>query len=478
MKSVSVKKNLIYNFVYQILAILQPLITTPYISRVLGPTRTGEYSYSYAIAYYFVMITMLGLNNYGNRTIAVIRDDKDKLSMEFWSIYIMQLTVGIISSLVYLAYGILFSNKLMTWILFLYVLSAIFDINWFFFGMEQFRITVTRNTIIKIITTICVFVFVKDQNDIYKYALIMVSGIFISQLILWKFLFDYVVIKKICFAGVIKHIKPNVILFIPILAVSLYKVMDKIMLGVMTTKTEVGLYESSERIIQIPMALIQSTGTVMLPKMSNLFSKRDSEKAKNIFSLSIMLVMFLSSSMCFGIMGVARYFVPLYYGKGYLKCIDLFQILLPSCIFLAFANVIRTQYLIPKKKDAIFISSVVIGSIINLIINCLLIPKKASIGAAIGTLLAEVAVCVYQTYSVRKDIEIFLYIKNSLLFVIPAVIMYLILDIIDLPFTLFVNLLFLIIIGLSVYIIILLLLLIITHKLDIILTFFKKEKKI
>mgnify|MGYP001852587797 CR=1 FL=1 len=443
----SVKKNLAYNFAYQILAIVLPLITTPYISRVLGPTKVGEYSYSYAIAYYFVMITMLGLNNYGNRSIAVVRDDKDELSKTFCSIYWMQLSTGIISLAAYIIYGLFISNTTMTWITSLYVISAIFDVNWFFFGMEQFKLTVTRNTFIKIFTTICIFIFVKSQEDIYLYALIMVLGILISQLILWQFLRKYIHFQRVEFKEVTKHIKPNLILFIPIIAVSLYKVMDKIMLGSMTTKTEVGLYESAERIIQIPMALIQSTGTVMLPKMTNLIANKDEKATESYFSISIMLVMFLSAPMCFGIMGVARYFVPIYYGNGYLKCIELFQILLPSCIFLAFANVIRTQFLIPRKKDGIFISSVIIGAIVNIVINLILIPKYESIGAAIGTLLAEIVVCVYQTILVRRDIEILRYAKDSLLFVIPALIMYVILIIVDFKVSMIINLLTHVLLG-------------------------------
>ena len=447
----SVKKNLAYNFLYQLLAIVLPLITTPYISRVLGPTKIGEYSYSYAIAYYFVMFTMLGLNNYGNRSIALVRDDNEKLSRTFWSIYWMQLCTGCISLVAYVFYSVFIANSVMTWITLIYVISAIFDVNWFFFGMEQFKVTVTRNAFIKLITTGCIFVFVKEQADIYLYAVIMVLGILISQVILWQFLRKYVYFCRVTVKEVIRHIKPNLILFIPIIAVSLYKVMGKIMLGFITTKTEVGLYESSERIIQVPMAFIQSMGTVMLPKMSNLIANKEEKVTQKYFSASIMVVMFLSSSMCFGIMGVARYFVPLYYGEGYLKCVYLFQILLPSCIFLAFANVIRTQYLIPRKKDAIFISSVIIGAIINIIFNMIMIPRLESIGAALGTLLAEITVCAYQIIMVKHDLEIIKYVKESLLFVIPAVIMYIILITVDFRITPVLNLVLHIFLGVLCY---------------------------
>lgn len=472
--SKSVKKDLAYSFAYQILAIVLPLITTPYISRVLGPTKVGEYSYSYAIAYYFVMFTMLGLNNYGNRSVAVVRDDKYELSKVFCSIYWMQLSTGIISLVAYIIYGYFISNVTMTWIMSLYVISAIFDINWFFFGIEQFKLTVTRNSFIKIFTTISIFIFVKNKEDIYLYALIMVLGILISQWILWKFIRKYIHFQRVELKEVIKHIKPNLILFIPIIAVSLYKVMAKIMLGYMTTKTEVGLYESSERIIQIPMALIQSMGTVMLPKMTNLIANHDEKKTESIFSTSIMFVMFLSSSMSLGIMGVARYFVPIYYGNGYLKCIELFQILLPSCIFLAFANVIRTQFLIPRKKDNIFISSVIIGAIVNIIANLILIPRLESIGAAIGTLLAEMVVCIYQTIMVHRDIDILKYVRESLVFVIPAIMMYAILIIMDFKTSMIINLLIHILLGGVCYIVLLLIGLVMTKRTYLIKKILKK----
>lgn len=446
-----IKKNIMYNFAYQVLVVILPLITTPYISRTLGPTKLGEYSYAYAIAYYFVMFVLLGINNYGNRTVAMIRDDERKLSITFTSIYLMQLIMGVISLIMYVIYCYLFSNNIMSWLMILYVLSAILDVNWFFFGMELFKLTVTRNALIKIVTTIPIFLFVKNKNDIYIYALIMVSGILISQLALWPFIRRYVSFKRVKIKEIIKHFKPNFILFIPIIAVSLYKVMDKIMLGSLASKTEVGLYESSERIIQIPMALIQSLGTVMLPKMTNLFVQKEEHSSKKYFYNSIILVMILSSSMCFGIMGVARYFVPLYYGDGYLKCIKLFQILLPSCLFLAFANVVRTQYLIPRQKDKIYITSVILGAVINLAINFVLIPKYASIGAAIGTLAAEALVCFYQSFMIRKEVSIWRYACEVTIYVIPAIIMYSLIVNIEYPFSLFANLFLLIITGVFIY---------------------------
>lgn len=451
----SIKKNFLYNSFYQILVIIIPLITTPYISRVLGASKIGEYSFSYSIAYYFAIFILLGLNNYGNRTIAMVRENKKELSKTFIEIYAMQLIFGVLVLCLYILYCFLYSNNIISWIFTIYVLSAILDLNWFFFGMEEFKITVVRNTIIKVSTTFCVFLFVKSSTDLYLYALIMVVGMLVSQLILWPFITKYIYFVKVSMVDVIKHIKPNLVLFLPVIAVSLYKIMDKIMLGMLSDMEQVGYYESSEKIIQIPMALITSLGTVMLPKMSNLVANHNENKTNYYISNSIKLAMFLSTSMCFGLMAIAQYFVPLFFGNGYETCIYLFLILLPSCIFLAFANVIRTQYLIPNKLDKVYIKSVFLGACVNLIVNITLIPILKSFGAAIGTLVAEATVCIYQIIIIRNFLPIKTYLKNALLFFIPGIVMYLILQCIALfNFSNISSLIISILVGTFIYIIV------------------------
>ena len=421
----SIKKNFAYNTFYQILAILIPLITTPYLTRTLGATGIGEYSYAYSIAYYFVMIMQLGLNNYGNREIAKNRDDIGKRSITFWSIYIMQFICSLFSISIYCIYIIIYTrSKIMLITMIPYIISGALDINWFFFGMEEFKITVLRNTIIKIFTTISIFLFVKDSSDITIYAYIMTMGMLFTQIVMWPFLKGHINYVRISRQDVLKHVKPNLILFIPVVAISLYKMMDKIMLGTLANKAEVGYYDSSEKIIQIPMALITSLGTVMLPRMSNLFANANDDIAEKMFSKSINLALFLSTSIGFGIMAIGKTFVPLFYGNGFMKCITLFNILLPSCIFLSFANVIRTQYLIPNEKDREFIMSVIMGAAINLIINTLLIPKFGSIGAAIGTLIAEATVCIVQVVFVYKELPMKKYIFDSFKYFLSGFIMF------------------------------------------------------
>ena len=420
----SIKKNFAYNAAYQVLVFIIPLITTPYISRILGATGIGVYSYSYSIAQYYVLFIMLGLNNYGNRTIAGVRDDRDALSKTFWSIYAMQIGLGIVVICIYAVYAfVLAKDRTAATIMLLYVLSACFDINWFFFGLERFKATVIRNSAIKILTAVSIFLFVKQPSDVYIYCTIMVVGMLVSQLVLWPYVKTNTYFYRPKWDEIKIHIKPNTVLFLTVIAVSLFKIMDKIMLGMMADTEQVGFYESSERIISIPTAFVTALGTVMLPRMSNLKAKSD-KGSSELFFKSILFAMFLSSSMSFGIMAVAPVFVPLFYGKGFEICITLFLILLPSCLFFAFGNVIRTQYLLPQQLDRIYVISAFLGAAVNIIINALLIPHMGSVGAAIGTLVAEAVVCVYQAYKIRHDVNIKGFVINSLPFIVASIVMF------------------------------------------------------
>lgn len=449
------KKNIVYNAFYQLLIIAIPLITTPYLSRVLGSENTGMYSYQYAIATYFVLFVMLGLNNYGNRTIAINRDDVDQLSHVFCSIYAMQLFVGLIVVALYVIYAIFLSNNLMTWILLIYVISAVIDINWFYFGLEQFKITVIRNTLIKFVTTFLIFIFVRDGNDLIIYTTISVLGTLIGQIVLWINIPKFIHKTKVGIRDVLIHVKPNLILFVPVVAISLYKYMDKIMLGFLSNMKEVGYFEYSERVIQVPMALINSLGTVMLPKMSNLNAKGKTETINQYILSSATGAIAVSSILCFGIMGVAEQFVPVFLGNGYDTCIVLFKILLPSCVFLAFANVIRTQYLIPQKKDKIYIVSVFCGAIVNMILNAVLISNYGSKGAAVGTLVAEMVVCIFQVMPLRNELDIKRIVFSAIPYFGAGILMYCILCCVQFEKISLLYLLIKIMIGACLYIVLL-----------------------
>lgn len=416
-----IKQNFFYNVMYQLLLIILPLITAPYIARVVGAEGIGVYAYTYSIVYYFSLFILLGLNNYGNRSIAVIRDDTKLLTKVFWEIFSMQSIMGIVVIILYITFVFGFSKKEYLQIQLIqgiYLLSACLDINWFYFGIEKFKLTVVRNSIIKILTVVCIFLFVKKIDDLDLYICILAGGTLLSTLVLWTFLCQHIQGYIIPKAKDIKqHIIPNLTLFIPVLAVSLYKVMDKIMLGSMSTMVETGYYENAEKIVNIPTGVITALGIVMLPRMSYLVSKKDFSTSLKYIEISLELVIFLACALCFGIAGISPVFTPLYFGENFQKCSSLISSMSIIIIFLSWANVIRTQYLIPNCRDKEYIVSVIIGAFLNMIINVCLIPRHGAMGAVAGTIVAEIAVAVYQTWIVRKELPILSCLKNSMFFI-------------------------------------------------------------
>ena len=219
----NVKKNFVYNIIYQVLVLIIPIITAPYLSRIIGKYGIGVYSYTHSIVNYFMLITLLGVNNYGNRTIAKVRDDKEKLSKTFWSIYLFQLLIGCIMLIIYFVYVFAFVDKYKNIALIqsIFIISAMLDINWLFFGLEEFKKTITRNSFIKVGNVILIFCLIKTKNDVWKYTLIMSGMTFLSQLILWGFARTKIKFTKIKWKDIIKHVKPNLILFIPVDSTSL-----------------------------------------------------------------------------------------------------------------------------------------------------------------------------------------------------------------------------------------------------------------
>lgn len=432
----SIKKNFTYNIIYQLLILILPLVTAPYIARVLGVDGIGTYAYTYSIANYFIIFAMLGFNNYGNRSIAKIREDREELSNTFWNIFALQLFSATLSVLIYILYIFLFlkDNRVIAIYQLIYIGSALFDINWFFFGIEQFKLTVIRNIAIKLLSVGLVFIFVKTSEDLWMYTLICAVGMLMSNLALWPFLRQFVNFKKPELRTIKTHIIPNCILFIPIVALSFYKLMDKIMLGRMSGMMQVGFYDNSERIINIPLGIIMALGTVMLPKMSSLVASKNVEQSHKYLEYSLKFIAFLAPALTFGIAGIAPEFAIIFYGKEFAICGRIITLLSPIILFISLGNIIRMEYLIPNNKDRIFVFSIIIGAIINLTINIFIIPRFGAFGAAIATMCAEASVTLVQTLAVWRSIPIKTYLSKSVLYIVIGTVMYLVIRVVAISF--------------------------------------------
>lgn len=422
----SIKRNFIYNITYQVLSVCTPLITSPIISRSLGAEQLGVYSYTYSVAFYFLLFGMLGVKNYGNRSIARARDNRDELSDTFWSIYYFQMLSSVLMIIAYAFYIVVLCDAdiKIAVIQGMLVLSSAFDISWFYFGIEQFRLTTIRSASVKLLNVFLIIVFVHQESDLWKYTVIMAGGTLLSQIIMWPFLGEYVDYRRPVFSTVLCHLKPNLVLFIPVIATNLFKYMDKIMLGNMTIMKELGYYENAEHLIQIPNSLVTALGTVMLPRMSNLVKNNSKEKANELISKSMMVSVFACSAMAFGIIGISDVFVPVFFGEEFMPVIPLLYLLAPIMIFICWGDVIRTQYLIPNIKDTKYLMSVSVACICNLIVNYILIPRKGAVGAAIGTVCAEFLVCALQTIMVFKVLPVTQYFKDCFCFLVFGLVMY------------------------------------------------------
>lgn len=427
MARLSVRKSLFFQMGYEILALILPIITSPYIARVIGAEGLGVYSYTYTVANYFVLFAMLGIKNYGNRVIAQTRDNADMLNSSFSSLLVVHVGVSVISVIAYLSYSVLMKDDMpYALIQSVFVLSALFDISWFYFGIEKFKLTVVVSTAIKLLNVLCIFLFVREKCDLWKYCLIMSMGTLCNQLVLWIPLKKYVCFVRPTMHSMRRHLKPLLVLFIPAIAISLYKYMDKIMIGIISGKAQLGYYENAEKVINISLSVIGALGTVMLPRMSNLMQSSNQNAVLRYITVSIRYIMCLAFSISFGLAGVGRVFAPLFWGKEFTPSGMIILGLAATIPFWSFANVIRTQYLIPAERDKDYLYSVMLGAIVNLVINYAMIPQFGAMGATVGTIAAEVSVCAFQGWVVRKELDIKKYINISLPFFIAGVIMFLI----------------------------------------------------
>lgn len=409
-----------------------PLISVPYLSRVMGAERMGEYSYTFSIVNYFMLISMLGISNYGNKQISRVRDNKEMIYKTFWEIYAIQFSMALLLSFAYLAYLFVFctSYNVLAWIQFLCLISCFFDINWFFFGLEKFKITVTRNSIIKIVTIFLILLFIKSDRDVWKYTLIMSTSTLLSQMILWKFLTKQIKLRKVSFGGMKQHIKEIIVLFIPVIAYSVYKIMDKTMIGSFKGVVDLGYFEYAEKIYNMPLALITALGTIMLPKVSNMLSRKQFNEVKALTYKSLEFIYFAAFPITFGLISVSRDFCIGFLGQDYSRTGDLLIGLAFCIIFVSVANVIRTQILIPEGKNKEYVLATCFGATINLILNLVFIPKLGAVGACIGTVAAEFFVMLYQIICVKKFFVVEENMKKICKYLLSSVIMAVVINVI------------------------------------------------
>jgi len=402
----STKKNAAYNVAYRMFSVLLPLVTAPYLSRVVGTDGVGLYADAWTMSELFCLVGMLGLADYGVRTIAQAREDRQELDRAFSGIWQMQLLVAGTALLLWLGYVLLAAGAEKTIALHLTMMSVscLVSFDWCLMGLDQFKPIALRNTFVKSAAAVCVFLFVKSKNDLWIYAFVWSLATLLGNLSCALTLKGKVTYRRVSLRESLRHLRPCAVLFISVMAVSIYRRMDKIMVYNIAGADQNGLYENAEKIIYCLSGFISAIGTVMMPKVANMQKKGETERIARHIDRSMDLILCMVTAMAFGVAAVADRFAPLFYGESFRYSGTLMAPLGFTLIMIGFANVIRTQVVLPQKRDHIFVKSVCCGAAVNLAANACLIPSMRSMGAVIGTLLAELTVPVVQYILLRKEL--------------------------------------------------------------------------
>lgn len=397
MKQPSIKQNFILKMLYELLAIAIPLITAPYVSRILGADGIGIYSYSQSCMTYFTMFAVLGTNTYGMREIARCRNNKEEYSQKFWEIEILTVCTSTICIIAWLVLT-LFSGIYQPYFIALLpnLFASMFDISWFYTGHERVGYTVFWNAVCKMAGLICIFAFIKSKNDLILYIFLNSVILMFGNLSMWIFLPRMLVKIDVKLLNIKQHFRETLIYFIPTIASSVYTVLDKTLIGVITNDSyQNGYYEQATKIINIakPVCFV-ALNSVMGARISFLFSENRIDEIKTRIRSSLNLILFLSIGAMFGIIAVADEFVPLFFGKGYGPVVNLLILMSPLIPIIGISNCIGTHYYAPVGKTKIASYYMIAGSVCNLLLNIVLIPKSGATGAVIGSIGAELIITI------------------------------------------------------------------------------------
>ena len=396
-------KNYLYNLSYQILTIILPIITVPYVTRIFTSEALGNYVFYNSIVSYFSLFAMLGIGVYGTKQIAAASD----VSSTFWNIYVIQLIASILAMAVYII--AIFSIPQMGGIIPLIVGITLFakmiDISWLFSGKEDFKKITIRNVVIRIIGVISIFTFVKSSDDLYLYVFLIVIFDFLGQFVMWvpakKF------IKRPSFNAKImkKNLHPIVLLFLPQVAISLYVVLDRTLLGLLGSYSDVGIYEQGQKLISILLKVVSSLGVVMLPRVANLLSERRDKEAQNMVKFSFILYNLIIFSMMFGLIAVNEVFVKLFLGQNFQDVKYVLYVIVFNIMFVGWTNILGYQVLVVRNKNKEFMLSTTIPAFVSVAVNIAIIPFFGYIGASITSVVVEILVFAIQWYYSRNIIN-------------------------------------------------------------------------
>lgn len=401
----NLKVNYIYRLFYDILTVIIPFITIPYVARVLGTENMGIYSFTNSVITYFTLFAALGTVSYGAREIAQHRDDPVASSKLFWEIELMTIITSLICMSAWIIV-IIFSksNKYYFLAHTPLLIATLLDISWYFTGFEKIKYIVIRNSACKILSLILLFLLVKSKNDLIVYILINSIVMAVGNLSMWTYLPS--MLTKVDFKqlSLKVHFKETMVYFIPTIASSIYTILDKTLIGSITHDNFAnGYYEYATKVLHILKSLVfTSVNAIMGARISYLFAQKRFDEIKQRIEKSLSFIFLMGFGATFGIIGVAENFVPIFFGKGNEPVIGLLWLMAPLILIIGISNCLGSQYYTPSGQRAKSAKIIVLGSIVNLILNLMLIPLLSAVGATIASIIAELVISVsYVAFSKR-----------------------------------------------------------------------------
>lgn len=407
-KQSSLKVNMIMNVILTVSSIIFPIITFPYVSRVVGAEGIGTVTFVTSVVTYFSMFAQLGIPTYGIRACAKVRDDKQELTKVVHEILILN-TITCLISYVALAIALAIvprfaEEKMLFVILSSTILLNALGVEWLYKALEQYSYITIRSLICKVVAFGALFVLVRSEQDYIMYGAVSIFAAAASNILNFLNLRKYISFRPVGNYHVTRHVKMVFVFFAMSIAITIYTNLDNVMLGFMQSDLEVGYYTAAVKVKSVLVNVVTAVSTVLLPRASYYVDKGLLEDFFKITRKAMNFVVLIAVPCTIYFMVYAKEGILLLSGEGFENAILPMQIIMPTLIFIGMTNILGIQMMVPLGKEKIVLYSTIWGAIVDLIVNALTIPTFGAAGAAFGTLIAELVVLIYQVI-VTKDMS-------------------------------------------------------------------------
>lgn len=407
-KQKSIKKNFVMNALLTMSQFIFPLITFPYVSRILLPIGTGKVSFATSLINYFTMFAQLGIPTYGIRQVAQARDDKMEMTRVTHELLFINIVMSVIS------YGVLFlalafvprlqGDRTLYLVVSLNIIFTCFGIEWMYKGLEEYTYITLRSIVFKAIALIAMFLFIHEKSDYVIYGGISIFAASASNVLNFINARKHIYMHPVGGYRLKRHMKPILVFFAMSVATTIYTNLDTVMVGFIKTDKDVGYYNAAVKIKSILVSIVTSLGTVLLPRASYYVEHKDFENLRRISGKALNFVILIACPLALYFILFAREGIRFLSGPAYGGAVLPMQWIQPTIIFIGLTNILGLQILVPLGKEKYVLYSEIAGAVVDFVINMILIPRLASTGAAIGTLAAEFVVFVVQYYVLRNDV--------------------------------------------------------------------------